>query len=154
MTKWSWPVDVVRHLIGGTEDNFDGRSVMAVEILIGHCPGASLLMCCYSSSARLASLWLCEMSFVFWTTTWGSRRTFIVDILNLFLVLSLFCHFPSSCSVCAFLGAFAKLRKATISFVMSVCPSAWNNSTPTGRIFVKFDVWEFFENLLKKVKLY
>ena len=27
-----------------------------------------------------------------------------------------------------FLGAFAKLRKATISLVMSVRPSAWNNS--------------------------
>jgi hypothetical protein len=27
-----------------------------------------------------------------------------------------------------FLGAFAKLRKATISFVKSVCPSAWKNS--------------------------
>ena len=26
------------------------------------------------------------------------------------------------------LGAFGKLRKATISFVMSVCPSAWSNS--------------------------
>ena len=43
-----------------------------------------------------------------------------------------------------FLGAFAKLRKATISFVMSVCPSArlsaWNNSAPNGRNFLKFDV--------------
>jgi hypothetical protein len=35
-------------------------------------------------------------------------------------------------------GAFAKLRKATISFVMSVRPSAWNKSAPTGRIFMKF----------------
>jgi hypothetical protein len=38
------------------------------------------------------------------------------------------------------LRTFAKLRKATISFVMSVRPSAWNNSAPTGRIFMKFDV--------------
>jgi hypothetical protein len=30
------------------------------------------------------------------------------------------------------LGAFAKLRKATVSFVMSVCPSAWHISVPTG----------------------
>jgi len=33
-------------------------------------------------------------------------------------------------------------QKATIGFVMSVCPflhpSAWNNSAPTGRIFMKF----------------
>ena len=35
-----------------------------------------------------------------------------------------------------------KVRKATISFVMPVCPfvrpSAWNNSAPTGRILIKF----------------
>ena len=37
-----------------------------------------------------------------------------------------------------FLGAFAKLRKATIIFVMSVRPSAWNNLASTGRIFMKF----------------
>jgi len=37
------------------------------------------------------------------------------------------------------LSAFAKLRKATISFVMSDRPSAWN-SAPTRRIFMKFDI--------------
>jgi hypothetical protein len=37
-----------------------------------------------------------------------------------------------------FLGAFAKLRKPTVSFT-SVRP-AWNNSTLTGRIFMKFGV--------------
>jgi hypothetical protein len=34
-----------------------------------------------------------------------------------------------------FLGAFAKSRKATISFIMSVRASAWNNSASSG-IFV------------------
>jgi hypothetical protein len=42
----------------------------------------------------------------------------------------------------AFLGAFAKMRKATISFVMSlrlsIHPSAWNNLAFTGHIFTKF----------------
>jgi len=42
-----------------------------------------------------------------------------------------------------FLGAFTKLRKAAISF-MSVRPSAWNNSAPTGRIFTKFNIRDFF----------
>jgi hypothetical protein len=41
------------------------------------------------------------------------------------------------------LGVSAKLRKATVSFVVS-CPSvrppAWNNSALTGRIFMKFDI--------------
>jgi hypothetical protein len=37
----------------------------------------------------------------------------------------------------AIFGAFAVV-KSTISFVMSVCPSACNNRAPTGRISVKF----------------
>jgi len=43
------------------------------------------------------------------------------------------------------LGHFAKLRKATISFVISVCLSAWNNSTPAGQIFLKFDIKYFLK---------
>ena len=37
-----------------------------------------------------------------------------------------------------FLGAFAKLRKVTFSFIMSVCPSV-----PTGRILMKLHIWVF-----------
>jgi len=54
-----------------------------------------------------------------------------------------------------FLGAFAKLRIATISFVISVCPSerlpAWNNSASTGRVFLKFNIRVFFENMSRKL---
>jgi hypothetical protein len=46
-----------------------------------------------------------------------------------------------------FLGAFAKLRKATITFVISVRPSAWNDSAPNGRIVMEFDIWVHFEKL-------
>ena len=53
-----------------------------------------------------------------------------------------------------FLGAFAKLRLATISFVMSVCLSAWNNSAPTGRSFTTFDVRVFFENMSRTFKFH
>ena len=52
------------------------------------------------------------------------------------------------------LGAFAKLQKATIIFVMSVRLSAWNNSAPTGRIFMKFDTSVVFENVSRKLKFY
>jgi hypothetical protein len=47
-------------------------------------------------------------------------------------------------SLVSFLGAFAELPKSPISFVTCVCPSAWNNSASTGRIFVKFDILLFF----------
>ena len=40
----------------------------------------------------------------------------------------------------------------TINIITSVCPSAWNNSAPTGRIFMKFDIWRFFENMTRKFK--
>jgi hypothetical protein len=46
-----------------------------------------------------------------------------------------------------FLVAFAKLQKVTVSLVTSVRLSAWNNSAPTGRIFMKFDIWVYFENM-------
>ena len=45
------------------------------------------------------------------------------------------------------LDAFGKLRRATISFVMSVRLSACNNSAPTGRIFMEFDIFrKYIEN--------
>ena len=47
-----------------------------------------------------------------------------------------------------------KLQEATINFAMPVCssvhPFTWNNSAPTGRIFIKFDIRVLFENLWKK----
>jgi hypothetical protein len=53
-----------------------------------------------------------------------------------------------------FLGTFEKFRKATISFFISiclpVCPSAWNNLAPTGRIFMKFDIWRLFSKICRE----
>jgi len=48
-------------------------------------------------------------------------------------------------------GRFAK---SEFSFVISVRLSAWNNSASTGRIFMKFDIWLFSENLPRKFKVY
>jgi hypothetical protein len=56
-----------------------------------------------------------------------------------------------------FSGALAKLRKATTTFVMavytSVRPLAWNNQGRPLRIFMKFDVWEFFEKSANKIQV-
>jgi hypothetical protein len=57
-------------------------------------------------------------------------------------------------SVSLFLGAFEKLRRATINFAMSVRPSARNNSAPIGQILMKFDIWVFFENLSRKFQFH
>jgi hypothetical protein len=54
-----------------------------------------------------------------------------------------------------FVVSFATLRKASMIF-MSVClsvrPCAWNISDGTGRIFMKFYIWAFFENTSRKFK--
>jgi hypothetical protein len=49
-----------------------------------------------------------------------------------------------------FSGTFAKVRKETISFVMFFCLSTWNNSAPTGRIFMKFV--EYLSKTVKKIR--
>jgi hypothetical protein len=49
--------------------------------------------------------------------------------------------------------ASAELRKIDYllrHFCLSVHPSAWKNWAPTGRIFMKCDIWVFFENLSRK----
>jgi hypothetical protein len=81
----------------------------------------------------------------------------------LFVCLDLFCStqyfiFSDWSKLCRilFYGAFAKLRKATISFVLSVrpsvCPHGKKNSALTGRIFMKFYFWVPFENLSRTFK--
>ena len=35
---------------------------------------------------------------------------------------------------------------------MSVCPSARNNSVPTGKVFMKFDIFIFFEKSVEKIQ--
>ena len=49
-----------------------------------------------------------------------------------------------------FLDAFAQFRKATISFAVSVRPSAWNSMALTGRIFMKFDTGVFFSKICRE----
>jgi len=56
---------------------------------------------------------------------------------------------------CEFLGAFATLQKATISFVMSVrvrLSFRKNNSAPTKRIFMKFDM-STFRKYVEKIQV-
>jgi hypothetical protein len=60
--------------------------------------------------------------------------------------------FHISTSQWCILDDFAILQRAAISFFMFVCPSAWNNSASTERIFIKFGIWVFFENLSEKFK--
>jgi len=54
-----------------------------------------------------------------------------------------------------FLGCFAKCRKAAITFNTSDSPSAWDNSTSTGKILVKIYTSGFFsKSAPKKISNY
>jgi hypothetical protein len=46
------------------------------------------------------------------------------------------------------------LASSCLSSCRSVRLSAWYNSAPTVRIFMRFDAWIFFEKLLRKFKLH
>jgi hypothetical protein len=54
-------------------------------------------------------------------------------------LVDLLSHHPLQKSFKQFLGAFTKLQRATVSFVMFFV-TAWNNSPPTGRILMKFGI--------------
>ena len=53
----------------------------------------------------------------------------------------------------SFQFVFRFFRKIAISDyqLVLVRPSAWNNSAPTGRIFMKFDISVFFEKYVEKI---
>jgi hypothetical protein len=53
-------------------------------------------------------------------------------------------------------GIFKRVCKTAQSdyYLRRVCPSAWNNSAPTRRIFMKFDIWVlFFPKSVQKIQV-
>jgi hypothetical protein len=58
-----------------------------------------------------------------------------------------------TCPEFAVLGAFVKFRKPTISFVVSVRLSAWNNAALTERIVMKFYFCPFLEKSITKIQV-
>jgi hypothetical protein len=56
-----------------------------------------------------------------------------------------------------FAGAFAKLRKATINFICLYTVCLFARTEQFGSYwadYMKFFIWVFFENLLRKLKFY
>jgi hypothetical protein len=108
---------------------------------------------------RMVAIFLCgyveEKSFLWWSVLglavlWAKRQRESGQGLWLWLCEKKR-HIP--CVQNWLLGAFPKLRKARMSFVMPVCrPSAWNNSVHIGRIFMKFDIWIFMDKLWREFK--
>ena len=71
------------------------------------------------------------------------------------LIVRIACSNPAEVmQVSVLLGALTKLRKATVVFVTSVCPSIRNNSAPSGRIFMKFYICVCFENPSRNSKVH
>ena len=83
-------------------------------------------------SLRLSSCWDTVAAVIFFAA--NSNLTHITLLLKYSELLKV----GTSCY--QFLGAFAKLQRATISFVIFFCASTCN-SAPTRRIFKKFNIW-------------
>ena len=64
--------------------------------------------------------------------------------------------FPYTALINWLLGAFAKLRKSTISFVMSVCPSVRKEELGSywTDLKKKNDISEFFKDLSRKFEIH
>ena len=82
---------------------------------------------------------------------WGLKPTYCMCVFLMILTVN---TIISLHSIHRFLRAFAKLLKATISFVMFVRLSAWNKSAHTGQIVMKFVIRVFFANLLRRLKFH
>jgi hypothetical protein len=54
--------------------------------------------------------------------------------------------------MCLIKGAFVSENNFETTMNLATALSAWNNSSPTGWIFMKFYIRVFFENLARKVK--
>ena len=78
----------------------------------------------------------------------NDTRTFQCQVRNTSYVINI-----SYCSL-ARLQNYEKrpLTSSCLSDCLSVRPSEWHNSGPTGQIFMKFDTWGFFKNLTTKLK--
>ena len=61
---------------------------------------------------------------------------------------------PDICTNCNTNKSQNSGRQLSASSCLSVRLSAWNNSAHTGRIFVKFAIWVFFENLSSRFKFH
>jgi hypothetical protein len=81
------------------------------------------------------------------TATVSQRSDFTEGLVN-YLVYPLYWN--------RFIGRFRKTAENDYylsNACLSVRESAWNNAAPTGRIFMKFDMWAFFRQSVERIKV-
>jgi hypothetical protein len=77
----------------------------------------------------------------------------VLDVSNCSLLCVVVCCYVTTLADILVFRRVRMLRKATICFVMSVRPPACNNSAPTGRIFIKFDILNIFRKSVEKIEV-
>jgi hypothetical protein len=83
------------------------------------------------------------------------QRSILVRAFNINRMLSIILRYPMLLKFCilwsfsstAFVDSFTELRQVTISHIVTVLLSAWHNSLPTGRIFMKFASFYLWDNV-------
>ena len=62
-------------------------------------------------------------------------------------------HSPNlNLTVSIFLACSQNCEKEQL-LLRHVRPSVWNNSAPTGRIFMEFDIWVFLEKYVEEIQV-
>ena len=104
--------------------------------------------------------WLLLLTKIFTVQKYFASRSFVLQIsflgILLYWILYYTCkHFYLIINIsCLKLTSCSWYCELLASSRVSVCPSAWNNLPPTGRIFMKFYIWGFFDSLSWKFKFY
>jgi hypothetical protein len=83
---------------------------------------------------------------IFWTCFIFPERVISTEIYHQYDNLMFRC-------ICKIVKMDYELHHVCLAIHLSVCLSMWNNSAPTGRIFITFDCIKFNKNFWKSVKI-
>ena len=72
-------------------------------------------------------------------------RTGTYTSLSSEITVAFLCTFYTNLNI---LGAFSKLQKETVSFAISVCPSAWNDAAPLNGFSMYF-IFGYFSKICR-----
>ena len=113
------------------------------------CCSCCCCCCCLKEVSEVSiSPWDCESdrkleTLTYWRTSWTVQKSLNSEVRGHSQASQRGICGGQSSTEKGFWSALGKLRKAAISFVVSVCPSARSNFAATGQIFMTFNVWGF-----------
>ena len=140
-----------------------GRNSSSVLILLASCRQTCMTYTIAVCTVKNSWWWTeelsetCRVLFQKWiweigASGWSYFKDKNPGISNILLTAFSFVRTVRQWSRMIFLGAFENCGKPLLASCRSVCLSDWNNSAPTERIFMKFDIWVVRKSLSRESK--